>query len=120
MKRETIADIRFSAPVGKRPKGRFLAQAKLPSDAPENRYGQWDLVVDPVVELDLDQPDQITAFVGFLSPDAPNDALRRGVNIELFHGTKPIGSALILASRSDNVGADARHDIDFLARPEAA
>jgi|CZKU01.1.fsa_nt_gi hypothetical protein len=120
MKRETVAEIRFSGPVGKRPRGRFLAQAKLPSDAAENPYGQWDLVVDPVVEIDLEQPDQIMAFVGFLSPEAPNDALRRGVSIELFHGTNPVGTALVLASGSDQVGDGARRDSDFLAGPEAA
>ena len=85
-----------------------------------NPYGQWDLVADPVVEIDLEQPDQIMAFVGFLSPEAPNDALRRGVSIELFHGTNPVGTALVLASGSDQVGDGARRDSDFLAGPEAA
>jgi hypothetical protein len=119
-KRDTVAEVRFSGPVGKRPKGRFLAQAKLPGDAPGNAYGQWDLVVEPVGESDVEQPDAIIAFVGFLSPEAPADALKTGTRIELFNGPKPIGTALIHVSLSAPRDDSARVDSDFLARTEAA
>jgi hypothetical protein len=51
--------------------------------------------VDPVAEVDGQEPEQIVAFVGFLSPGAPTDALRRGARMELFRGTEPIGVALV-------------------------
>lgn len=121
MKRETLAEICFTAPVGRWPKGKFFAQAKLSSDPVESQFGAWDLIVDPVSEPDGDEPSKIVAFVGFLSPDAPEDTLRRGVQIELFHGVTPLGTALVLTSRSERVVDGLRRsDSDFLARSEAA
>lgn len=120
LKRDTVAEVWFSSPVGKRPRGRFLAQAKLPTDASGNPYGQWDLVVEPVAESDVEQPEAFIAFVGFLSPEAPAEALKRGARIELFNGPSAVGTALIHASRSAPRDESARLDRDFLTRPEAA
>ncbi len=119
MKRDTVAEVQFSGSVGKRPRGRFLAQAKLASDTPENPYGQWDLVIEPVIELDLEQPERIPAFVEFLSTSAPSDALTQGARIEIFHGTQAIGALVVTKSRSETRDP-AQSDSDFLAQPEAA
>ncbi|MGD0679856.1 MAG: hypothetical protein ABSC94_31115 [Polyangiaceae bacterium] len=119
MKRETVAEVQFSGPAGKRPRGRFLAQAKLASDAPENPFGQWDLVIEPVGESDEDQPERIIAFVGFLSPEAPSSELKPGARSELYYGRKLIGTVVVLASAS-GVRDPTQSDRDFLAQTEAA
>ena len=118
MRGNAVAAVRFSGPVGRRPKGRFLAQAKLPGDAPDSPFGQWDLVVEPVYEFDGEQHAEIVAFVDFLSPEAPGAALRGGVEIELFHGTTPVGKALVLESRGAGLDKMTPTDTDFLAGRE--
>jgi hypothetical protein len=96
MKRGPVARIRFQTPHGGRPEKQYAALAKLPSDPSEYSFGQWTLCAE--LWGPPDEDGRAFAWVEFLSPDAPADALEAGRRFTLYDGPRVAGYVEILLS----------------------
>jgi hypothetical protein len=113
MKHGPVAIIRFrplrdgAAP---RPAQRFAGMAKLPTDPPDAPFGQWTLCAELWSPPDTGGTSR--AWVQFLSPDAPADALRPGERFVLYDGKRPAADVRIAVAL---VEPEVPVDDDFLA-----
>ena len=120
MRRDAIADLEYILPAEQRPRGRFLAQARLPSDGAEHPYGQWDMLVEPVLEIDSGSAEPVPALMTLVSDEAPRDRVRRGARIELFRGATHIATAVVTSSLQAKDVDGLPPDPDFLPPREQA
>lgn len=71
---------------------RFYAQVKLHTDDEDHPYGQWSGFIEVMPHL--------TAFMTFVSDEAPVGSLRRGVTLGLFRGKNLVGRLLLTGVQS--------------------
>lgn len=110
MKHGPVARIRFRATRGGWPEKRYAALAKLSSDPPEYPFGQWTLCVE--LWEPPGEDGRALAWVEFLSPDAPADALEVGQRFTLHDGPRPAADVEIVLSA---LQAHVERDADFLS-----
>ena len=116
MKRETIADIEFVA--GSRlPTERIIFHAKMSGDDETGHpNGQWSLAIDPIVQLfESTSRLPMSAFVAFVSTEAPHESLKRGARFDLFRGTQRVGSLVVTQARAADDVCGLPLEADFLS-----